>query len=63
MPDITVWLESTLDIALLVKSKKAAICKKQKIIELSTELKQIRDFGNNNVGFPYTVNLVVFARF
>ena len=61
MPDITVWLESTLDIALLVKSKKA-ICKKQKIIELSTEWKQIRDFGNNNVGFPYTVNLVVFAR-
>ena len=49
----SVWLECTLDIALLVKSKMAAICEKQKLLLLSTEWKEIRDFGNNHVGFSY----------
>ena len=31
MPDIVEWFESTLDIALWVKSKMAAICEKTKI--------------------------------
>ena len=53
MPDMVMWFESTLYIALLVKSKMAAICENQKLILLSTEWKQIRDFGNNHVGFSY----------
>ena len=48
-----VWLESSLDIVLWVKSKMAAICEKQKLIQLSTEWKQIRDFGEKHVGFSY----------
>ena len=32
MPDMVVWFESTLDIALWVKAKMAVICEYQKII-------------------------------
>ena len=55
MSDIMVWLESSLDIALWVESKMAAICEKQKLIQLSTEWKQIRDFGEKTCRiFIYT---------
>ena len=54
MPDIVEWFESTLDMVLCVKSKMATICENQKINIIVTEWKQIRDFGNNHVGFSYT---------
>ena len=44
MLDIVVWLESTLAIALLVKSKMAAIGENQKLILLSTEWKHDSGF-------------------
>ena len=53
MPDIVVWLESTLDIAYWAKLKMTAICENQEINKLLTEWKQFRDFGNNHVGFVY----------
>ena len=55
MPDLVVWSEITLDIALWVKSKMAAIWSRSniKLISFSTEKKQVHDFGVYYTVFRY----------
>ena len=55
MPDLVVWSEITLDIALWVKSKMAAIWPRSNIrlISFSTESGQVHDFGVYCTVFRY----------
>ena len=55
MPDLVVFSELTLDIALWVKSKMAAIWPRSniKLISFSTEWGQVHDFGVYYTVFTY----------